>query len=449
MAAADAAWLHMDRATNRLIVNSVMWFDEPLDWSAVRVLLKDRLVGRFPRFSQRVIDHLTSVWWEDDDTFDLELHIRQVVLPAPGGVAELQRYVSRLVGTDLPHDRPLWEMHFVDGYRGAGSAIVSRIHHCIADGVALSRVMLSLTDDPDEAAGAQLGDRADAQPADAADRRRHGLVPALEHLTGAVAHEALHPSRILDHVRDAATAAAAVVRVVAMTPDARTALRGELGPDKTVVWSAPIPLHDLKAAAHAAEVTVNDLLLTALSGAVRSYLAREDGCAPDIRVVLPVNLRPRDQPLPAALGNEFGLVFLDLPTSIDDPRERMAEIRRRTSALKSSAEPLVTFRILGLVGHTPYVAEQMFVDRFALNGSAVVTNVPGPRQPVFLAGRRVRGTIGWPPESGTMGVGVSIISYDGEVIIGLITDDRLIMDPHRILHETCVGLGRLEQACLV
>jgi WS/DGAT/MGAT family acyltransferase len=156
MAAGDAAWLHMDRETNRMIVNSVMWFDEPLDWAAVRSLLHERLIRRFPRFSQRVVDRPTGVWWEDDETFDLDLHLHRVALPAPGTVADLQRYVSGLVGTALPRNRPLWEIHFVDGFRGEGSAIVSRIHHCIADGVALSRVMLSLTDDKHEAAGVRV-----------------------------------------------------------------------------------------------------------------------------------------------------------------------------------------------------------------------------------------------------------------------------------------------------
>jgi diacylglycerol O-acyltransferase / wax synthase len=443
MASGDAAWLHMDRKTNRLIVNSVMWFDEPLDWDEVRELLQTRLVDRFPRFAQRVVDTTTAVWWEDDEEFDLDRHLRHAALPAPGGMAELQRYVSGLVGTNLARTDPLWEMHLVDGLEGGGSAIVSRIHHCIADGVALARVMLSLTDDPHEAALARVAEGS------AAHQPHQSRLPAVGHLAGAVVREAMHPGRLVTHVRDAAAGTRAIARVVGMTPDAHTSLRGDLGSAKTVLWSEPVPLADLKAAAHAAEVTVNDLLLTSLSGAVRAYLARMDGRAPDVRAVLPVNLRPLDEPLPEELGNEFGLVFLSLPTSIDDPRERMAEVRRRTAALKGSAEPLITFRILDLTGHTPYEAQQLFVDIFAIKASAVVTNVPGPRQPIYLAGRRLRGTIGWPPESGNMGVGVSIISYAGEVIVGLMTDDRLIKDPHRILRDTYEDLTQLAADCLV
>lgn len=434
MAAGDAAWLHMDRRTNRMIVNSVMWFDEPLDWAAVRALLQTRLIDRFPRFSQRVVDNATGVWWEDEPC-ELERHLRYARLPEPGGQAELERYVSDRVGEPLARDLPLWEIHLIDGYRGTGSAVLSRIHHCIADGVALSRVMLSLTDDPGESASAAI--------ADTEDRTSGGLVGGLEHLAGGVLDELRHPTRVPGHVRDVVAVTREVGRLVIMPPDTRTCLRGELGERKTVVWTEPFALGEIASAAHSGSATVNDLLLTAVSGALRTHLARHDGQAPDVRAVIPINLRPLDEPLPAELGNDFGLLFLQLPVSLDAPLDRLAEMHRRTEQLKTSTEPVVSFAILDITGHTPYQAQQAFVELFAAKASAVMTNVPGPRRPVFLAGRRVRGTIGWPPESGRIGLGVSIISYDGEVLIGLMTDDRLIRDPHRLLADAVAELNRL------
>src|SRR5664279_2699380 len=171
----DAAWLRMGRPTNLMVVNSVMWFDEQLDWEAVRTVLTGRLVNRFPRFSQRVVEHGTSASWELDQDFDLERHLHQVTLPAPGRRADLQRYVNSTLHRPLRPDRPLWELHLVDGYNGAGSAVVFRIHHCIADGIALMRVMMSLTDDPRDAALADL-----AEP-DSVDHHS-GPLPALAHL---------------------------------------------------------------------------------------------------------------------------------------------------------------------------------------------------------------------------------------------------------------------------
>lgn len=437
----DAAWLHMDRATNLMVVTSVMWFDEPLDRAAVRALIRERLVDRFPRYTQRVVETATGVFWEDDEDFDLDRHVHHVTLPPPGDQAALERYVAWTQHKRLPRDRPLWEVYLIDGYHGHGSAVVWRMHHCIADGVALMRVMLSLTDDPAQAAEADLG----AAPPTT------GRGAALRHLAGSVAGgvvgDAVHPTRVVDLARTFTTGSRTLARLLALPPDHPTSLKGHAGRSKHVVWGDPIPLSAVKAAAHAGGVTVNDLLLAAVTGALRSYLAREDGHAPDIRAIVPYNLRPLDQPLPADLGNRFGLVFLSLPVSRDDPRERLAELRRRMETIKHSPEGVLTFEILDLIGHTPYGVEQVIVDVFAAKGTAVMTNVPGPTHAVYLAGRKVRGTIGWPPESGNIGLGVSIISYDGDVTLGLLTDARLVRDPRRMLDEMQQELRDLERLC--
>lgn len=438
MDAGDAAWLHMDRPTNRMIVNSVMWFDEPLDWDAVRVLLQERLIRRFPHFSQQVVEQPGLAWWKDVETFDIEKHLIHATLPAPGGQPELQRYVSRSLHKTFDLNRPLWELHLIDGYNGRGSAILARIHHCIADGIALSRVMMSLTDDP--------GDAAHSGVLDAVEQAHVSLLPSLVHRTeawvgdvmhvaGSLVGDAAHPSRALDAVAHTASTAGTVAKLLALPPDAHTSLRGKAGLYKRAMWTDPISLGEVRSSAHAAGVTLNDLVLAAVSGALRSYLLREDGVAPDIRAVMPVNLRPLDEPLSAELGNRFGLAYLQLPVSKSDPRERLSEVHRRASAIKHSSEGAVTFTVLDLMGHTPYGFEQVLVDLFADKGTAVMTNVPGPQQAVFLAGRKVRGTVGWPPESGNLGLGVSIISYDGELIIGLMSDVDLIRDPRFVLGE--------------
>jgi diacylglycerol O-acyltransferase / wax synthase len=435
MAAGDAAWLHMDRRVNRMIVHSVMWFDEPQDWSKVRTLLQERLIARFPRFSQRVVETATGVWWEDDPDFDLELHLGHTVLAAPGDADQLAAYVSEIADHALPRDRPLWQLRIVDGYNGHGSALVARIHHCIADGIALSRVLMSLTDDPAEAASVRVRD--DDRPSSL-----QGFERPLARVATAVLRNASEPRRALAGARQVVPVIRALVKLVSMRPDAHTALRGELGTSKTVAWSAPISLAALREAAHAEGATINDLVLAALSGALRSYLARTEGHARDVRVILPVNLRPPAPTLPAGLGNEFGLIFLTLPVSVDDPHQRVALVRERTAELKESADAVVSLSALELIGNGRYRAEQLFIDAFSVKGSAVVTNVTGPTRPVYLAGRRLGGTIAWPPECGHLGLGVSVISYAGEVVVGVLADDRLLTDPHRLLTETCSQLAR-------
>jgi len=434
MAPADAAWLHMDRRTNRSVVTMVMWFDEALDPEAWRAVLQSRLIERFPRFSQRVVDRTTSVWWEDVDDFRIEDHLHYATLPAPGGPAELQRFTSDLLAHPLDRNRPLWEMHLVRGYEGDGCAVVSRMHHCIADGMSLSRLMMSLTDDPREAAAARVAD----EPVPPA-----GVGTVLGRQARRVVHTVAQPAQT---AKVALAAARSLLRLAALPPDSHTALRGHPGERKSVVWSEPIPVDELKDTAHAHHVTVNDLVLSAMSGALRSYLARTDGHVHDVRGVIPINLRPSDKPLPVELGNAFGLMYLGLPLSIDDPLERLAELRRRTQALKNSAEPLVSYQLLGLTGRLPYEGEQAVVDLFSTKASLVITNVVGPRRPVHLAGRAVRGTIGWPPESGQLGLGLAIISYCGGLIIGALADDELIRDPARLVADTKLELERLQAA---
>ena len=445
MSKGDAAWLHMDRRSNLMIVTSVLWFDEALDWDELRRLLQERLVDRYPRFSQRIEHRLGVPSWVDVEDFDLAAHLCHATLPAPGGRAELEQYVSATLHRPLRPDAPLWEMHFVDGFRGTGSALVSRIHHCVADGVALTRLLFSLTDDPDAAASVALRDEH--------DREHDGLLSTAVHagtkLAGAVVGDVLHPWRAVHHVGAGVAGATALTELVALPPDRSTALHHKIGVRKQVVWSEPLQLSRVKAAAHAAEVTVNDLVLTAISGALREFLEHEDGVAPDVRAIVPVDLRPPGEPLPKGLGNRFGLVYVPMAVSVDDPLDRLAETHRRTAKLKRSATAPVSFGILDVVGRTPYAVEQLFVSAFAAKGSAVITNVAGPREPVFLAGRRLRGTIGWPPESGNIALGVSIISYDGELVLGVLADQQVIPHPEKLLAAIETHLQELMTAVAI
>ena len=141
MSGADAAWLRMDRSTNLMVINAVMWFAEPIAISDIRDVLEERLVGRFRRFRQRAADSRLpgqGPHWEDDPTFDLDAHLHRRALPAPGGQAELEQLVGDLASTPLDRSRPLWQMYLIEGY-GSGCALLARMHHSIADGIALAR----------------------------------------------------------------------------------------------------------------------------------------------------------------------------------------------------------------------------------------------------------------------------------------------------------------------
>ncbi|HEY7629482.1 MAG TPA: wax ester/triacylglycerol synthase family O-acyltransferase [Thermoleophilaceae bacterium] len=454
MSNADAAWLHMDRPTNLMVITSVMWYDEPLDGARVRELISERLVGRYERFHQRVVESsvpLRTPHWEDDPDFDLERHIHRRALPAPGGDRELQELVSELMSTPLDHSKPLWDMYLVDSYRG-GSAIVSRMHHCIADGIALARVMLSLTDEQPDAGIKAVPPRPSRRrgPARAIAHQARGAAGAATHAAGALAHESMevlaHPRSEIAHLAgEAARDARALRKILLMGPDADSVFKGKMHATRRAAWSRELDLAEIKELGHASDATVNDVLVTALTGSLRAYLRDRESLVDQVRAFVPFNLRPLEEPLPSTLGNDFGLVFLTLPVGIRKTRDRLQAVRAEMDAIKKSAEGPVAYGVLGLMGLTPLEIEKLAVDMFAAKGSMVVTNVPGPRQPLYFAGSPVGGVLVWAPMSGSVAMSVSIMSYNGRVTVGVMSDAGLVPDPARIVRGFERELGRLRR----
>lgn len=429
MAAADAAWLRMDRPTNLMVVTSVMWFDDPLDWDEVRELLASRVIARFPRFSQRVVeDH--GLFWEDVEDFELSDHLHPVRLPDPGDREALETFTSSLISVPLPHDRPLWDLSLVDRY-GDGCALVFRMHHAIADGVALARLLLSLTETPGseavEVAAPTTG------PGSLAAAGVRAALDLVQH-PGRLAH-LLDPGHLVDVAHAAVADAAALTKLALLPADPPTALRGQLGTAKQVVWSAPIPLAPIRTSGHQTGSTVNDILLAAVAGALRTHLVRHRSEVHDIRAIVPLNLRSPALPLPAELGNMFGLVYLPLPLTTARREDRLREMTRRTTAVKNSAEAVVSYAVLEAVGRAPGAVEDLAIDVFAAKGTGVMTNVPGPREPVTLAGRALAGTIGWGPTSGDLALGVALFSYAGTATIGLSVDAGIVPHPRQLLSD--------------
>jgi diacylglycerol O-acyltransferase / wax synthase len=431
MGHADAAWLRMDSPTNLMVVNSVLWFDKPIDEAALRAVLSERLVGRFRRFRQRAVEE-HGIWWEDDPDFDLSRHLHHLELRPPRGRHELEALVASYLSVPLNPSRPLWDLYVLNGYQG-GTALFFRMHHCIADGIALTRVLLSLTDDGDEYAGVAAEEPVEAKG------WFTGLVSGTLHEAG---RTITHPLHLVDLAATGVSDARALSRLLALPPDRRFWGR-TTGLEKHVVWSDPIPLDRIKQAGHASGTTVNDVLLAAIAGALRADLERSGDAIHDTRAIVPFNLRPLDQPLPSGLGNSFGLVFLDLPLTKATSRERLEEMARRMRAIKNSAEGVVSYGVLDAVGLAPLAVEKVVVNIFAAKGSSVVTNVAGPRTPVTLAGSRLRGTIGWVPMSGSIGLGVSIFSYAGDVVIGLAVDRHQVNHPHLLMEDILAELQLL------
>lgn len=392
----DHAWLRMERPFNPMMITGVLTFDEPLDFDRLRSVIEER-IEPLRRFRQRVRERRVGrAVWEDDPRFDVRRHLERRVLLAPADRAALQREIGRLVSTPLPRDRPLWALHLLESAVDGRTVLVARLHHALADGFALLHVMFSLTDGAPERGAGTSG-------------------PPLPRATA----------------RDARAVLSDLTRLATLPNQPRSILRGRLGTVKRAAWSHAIPLAEVKAIARARGGTVNDVLMAATAGAFARYL-RERGDAPfDLRAAIPVNLRSEESM--RRLGNYFGLVFLDLPLAIEDPSLRFEELRRRMDRLKRSPEPIVLLALMRIAGRGPRWLEEIVVRVLGQKTTAVLTNVPGPREPRYLAGRRIHTVMFWVPQSGNVGIGVSIFSYAGEVRLGLAADARLVPDPERVL----------------
>jgi WS/DGAT/MGAT family acyltransferase len=255
----------------------------------------------------------------------------------------------------------------------------------------------------------------------------------------------IHPARLRSAARFSKDATLALGKLLLIPPDRKTGLRGKCGIAKRAVWSADIDLEEVKRIGRLMGGTVNDILLSALTGAFRRYLEERgepiDGL--NVRGILPVNLRPPDELY--ELGNRFGLVFLSLPVGTRDPLKRLVLLKRRMQAIKDSPEAVVAFGILGAMGMSPTQVENIILSIFGMKGTAVITNVPGPRQPLYFAGQLIETLMFWVPTPANLAVGVSILSYAGKVILGVATDEGLIPDPENILQSFYDELEYLKQ----
>jgi diacylglycerol O-acyltransferase / wax synthase len=438
MTGGDAAWLHMDRPTNLMVVNAVFWFDEPLDWAAVTTVLQERLVEVFPRFRQRVLDppvtlgEVSRPRWEDVPGFRVEDQVRRSRLEGADREEALHTYASQQVTRPLDRDRPLWEVHLLDGY-GDGSAVLLRTHHALADGIALVQVLLHLADPPAE--GRHPGqvplEDSGSGMASAVTRRLGRLGRKVREDPASMLPT---PSRVADVVASTRANTAMLRKLGLGLSDQGAALRRPLGIEKRLTWSEAMPLEDVKRVGRATSSTVNDVALALIAGALRHYLDEAGRPLEPIRAVVPYNLRPLDEPLPRRLGNRFGLVFVELPVDVADRRQRVAAVTERMATIKASSEGLVVYGGFSLVsGRTPVQVAQAWLELFARRASAVITNIAGPRERLSLAGTPLTGFMLWVPTSGSIGVGLSIVSYAGRLTLGVAVDPNVVPDSERLL----------------
>jgi diacylglycerol O-acyltransferase len=461
MSRVDTAWLRMDSEGNLMLIVGVWLLEPRVTYEAVVERFRTRLL-KYRRFRQKAVEDAMGVSWVTDPAFDITHHVVRETLPRRRGQGveqALQARVGELCAQPLAPDRPLWQMHLIedlDGPGGSRSALITRIHHCIADGMALIAVLLSITD-------GGKPPPARAPRADGADWLNDTVVRPLTGLAGKalgltrkgmdksidlLAHpqslgESVEVARVGIQVLNDAAALAL------MPDDSPTRLKGKAQRNKKVAWGPPLPLEDVKAIGKALGGSINDVLLATVAGAIGSYLRDkgDDPAGKEIRAMVPVNLRPAEQA--HELGNRFGLAPLTLPIGLVNPVQRVYAIRARMNELKGSFQPLLAFGVLAVAGLLVKPLQAAVVNQFAKKTTAVMTNVPGPREPLRFCGATVRQLMFWVPASGDVGMGVSILSYGGGVQFGLITDARLCPDPDHIVDRFAPEFEKLLMSTLM
>jgi WS/DGAT/MGAT family acyltransferase len=461
LSANDSLWLNMDSPENLMVIETVLWFHHRLDPDAVIRQVQKRVVDRYPVFRCRpeFSDSPGSRdQWVEVPDFDITQHITVHELGGEGGRAELQAFLEARMSEPIDHGAPLWRAYILEGTDFG--ALMIRFHHAIADGTALSRVLIEMTTDApveDLDLPEVAEDRvhpadvpADAEPlATERDRRRkrdralNAVTQAATLPVAAGVKATSGAAKLLEmldldregsmvaKVSDQTVGTADTLDKLLVGSPPNVALFARAGVDKRADWA---PAHDLATVKRAAKTrggTVNDLMLAGVAGGLRRYLEARGEQYADVMTMIPVNLRPVDAPLPPFLGNKFALVAFMLPLEEESPTGRLDESHRRMEVVKAGPEALLTFGIssaLGVVGTYTSRVSRSIQEYFAAKSIGVTTNVPGPQHPRYLAGQELVGILGWVPGAADQTIGACIFSYNNEIRVGFKTDANAIPD---------------------
>lgn len=397
----------MERPDNLMVINGVFLLDGKMTAAELRAVIEERLLG-FDRFRLRVDDpDARRPRWIEDPYFDITRHV--VEGPRLVDQAEMREAIEARIDQPLSFAHSPWQIHVFES--DARTLLLCRIHHCIADGIALVRVLLGIADE-----------HAASRPS------RPDLLGEAKRLVRELGSVMGHPRR---SIQWGSRALQTFVDILVRTPDPPSILRGPLSKAKRVAWSRGFDLGTVKRIAKERGVKVNDVLTSAVSGALRQYLEAHGETPRDLRVMVPVNLRPADAA--AKLGNYFGIVMLPLPLAQGDGLARIDETRRRMNAAKEANEAIVAFGLLQTLGQLSRVLEAPFIRFFGTKASAVMTNVPGPTERLHIRGHAIRWLMFWVPQSAGLALGLSVLSYAGEVFFGIMTDAGIIEHPEEIV----------------
>jgi diacylglycerol O-acyltransferase len=430
----DAGFLHVEDAVTHMHIGSVSVLEgPPPPYQQFRdaVAAKLPLVRRYRQVVRTVPLDLGRPVWVDDPWFDIEYHIRHTALPRPGGPEQLNRLVGRVMAQQLDRRRPLWEMWVVEGLPGDEWAIISKVHHCMVDGVAGSELLgliLDPTPDPEPLEPLPWVPSMPPAPWELAVAAITETLSSPVELGRVLRARTRAPRRLAGQALSALSTLGRAASA-ARQPTCR-GLNGSVGPHRRWV-PAEVPVSDVKAVRARFGGTFNDVVLALVTGGFRDLLVKR-GELPDhpLRSLVPVSVRARDDRGRAVgdgtLSNRISGVFVHLPVHLDDPVERLAAISAEMAGVKESGGAVAGEVLVGLGGFAPpmllSLAGRLGTKLPQRLVNTVTTNVPGPQVPLYAAGRRMRRVYPYVPLGLQMRVTVAIFSYDGVVTFGVTGD---------------------------
>jgi diacylglycerol O-acyltransferase len=428
MSPMDASFLHVENDRTPMHIGGVSIFEgPPPQFERLRAMVAAKL-DLVPRYRQKVrFVPLTvgSPVWIDDPHFSLDYHLRHTALPAPGTEDQLRRMAARVFSQHLDRSKPLWEIWMVEGLGEGRWALLSKVHHCMVDGVAATDLMSVMFSD--ESAGPADGGWSPGPEPSGLNVLLHSVargvsdpVAQLRGLRGVVGS----PAESLRSLAGLAGAIAPGVR--ALRPVGASSLTGPIGPHRVWSW-AKARLSDVKTVRIGLGGTVNDVVLTIISAGFRELLeSRGETVEADraVRTMVPVSVRRGDEK--GVYNNRVSAVFAGLPVGLDEPVQRLDAIRAQMDGLKESKQAVAGDVLVSLTGFAPPLLLALGSRAVAraprLNVHTATTNVPGPQQPVQTLGRRLLESYPFVPVVGSVRIVVAIFSYDGGLYFGVTGD---------------------------
>jgi WS/DGAT/MGAT family acyltransferase len=439
MSPMDASFLHLEGPMNPMHVGGVSIFEGPAPpFEQLREMVEGKL-SLVPRYRQKVRFvplGLGRPVWVDDPHFSLAYHLRHSALPAPGSEEQLRSTAARVFAQRLDRNKPLWEIWVLEGLAGGRWALLSKVHHCMVDGVAATDLMSVMFDEGAAPAGAdEWMPTPEPSGAELVLRTltRRTIDPAEQLRTLRAA--ARKPLATLNQARELIGGMASAARV--MRPTGSSSLTGPVGPHRT--WScAYLELSDVSAIRAGLGGTVNDVVLSVATGGLRELLqARGENVeGRSIRALVPVSVRrPGER---GVYNNRVSAMFAELPVGIADPTSRLQAISAQMQGLKQSKQAVAGDVLTSLSGFAPpmllALGTRLAARSPSLGVQTGVTNVPGPQQALHTLGRKLLASFPFVPVIGHVRISIAIFSYDGGLYFG-VTADRDSSSDIRILTE--------------